>query len=385
MSLPTASALDRVLNCPASHALPQVRTQSEAADFGTGVHAFMARAAEVGRDAALAEIADDAPHRALCEQLPLDELPAGGRREIAFAWDMASGKARVLGCGTDRDYSTVADSEFCGTADLAGALDGVGVVIDWKSGRYVGSPSTSGQLLFLSLALSAAMGLDEVRASFVYLRDDGTFYRDEATFDSFDLAAFAEKLRALPKRIAAARLQVSMGETPDVSNGPWCRHCPAAPSCPAKVALAKSFASEFLTIRDKIAALSPADAGKVYAKALEAKDLVEEVIAGLRDVARVHPIELPDGRVLQETLVKLPTKVDAEVAERVLSELHGAEVAREAVTVEKATTLTAIEGALRKIAAPGKLAKLKRDTTEALRVRGGLKEGSAPQVRAVKR
>jgi hypothetical protein len=176
-----------------------------------------------------------------------------------------------------------------------------------------------------------------------------------------------------------------MGETPDVSNGPWCRHCPASPSCPAKVALARSFGGELVSLRGKIAALSPADAGKVYAKAIEYKDLVEEVIAGLRDVARVHPLELPDGRVLQETLVKLPTKVDADVAERVLSELHGAEVAREAVTVEKSTTLTAIEGALRKVAAPGKLAKLKRETAEAIRAKGGLKEGTAPQVRAVKR
>jgi hypothetical protein len=381
--LPTASQLDRALACPASVALPQVRTQSDAADYGTGVHRFMERADAIGRDAALAEIAEDAPHRALCEQLPLDELPKGGGREVAVAYNLSTGKARVL--GKSRDYSTVTEDEICGTVDLWGTRARIGIVKDWMSGRYVGAPATAAQLLFFALALSLLFDVDAVEIAFVYLRDDGTFFEDRAVVDTFDLAAFAEKLKALPKRIAAARLQVSMGEVPDVNNGPWCKWCPAAPSCPAKTALAKSFGNDLVSMRDKIAALSPVDAGKVYAKALEYKDLVEEVLAGLRDVARVHPLELPDGRLLQETLVKLPTKVDAEVAERVLSEIHGAEVAREAVTVEKSTTLTAIEGALRKIATPGKLAKLKRDTVEQIRVNGGLKEGSAPQVRAVKR
>ncbi len=381
--LPTASQLDRALNCPASCALPQVRTQSAAADFGTGVHRFLERAHAIGRDEALAEIPEDASHRALCEQLPLDELPAGGRREVSFAWDMTSGQARVL--GSHRDYSTVTDSELCGTADMIGTVDGVGVAVDWKSGRHVGDPATSGQLQFLSLALAQAFGVDEVRASFVYLRDDGTFYRDEVTFDGFDLAAFAERLRALPARIAAARERIDSGRAPDVSNGPWCRFCPAAAACPAKVALARSFGGELAALRSKVAALSPTEAGQVYARAIEYRELVDAVIDGLKDVARVQPLELPDGRMLQETMVRVPTKVDADVAERVIEEMYGTEVAREAVATEKSTTLTAIETALRKRAAPGKLAGLKRETVDAIRARGGLREGMAPQVRACKR
>lgn len=378
---PTASQLDRVLACPASHCLPQVRRQSEAATLGTAVHRFLQRAHDVGRDVALEEVDEIA--RDLCEQLPLNELPAGGRREVSFAWDMVTGKARVL--GTDRDYSDVGPNEYCGTADCVGSVNGVGIVIDFKSGRYVGEPSKAGQLLLLSLALAYTLDVDEVRGSFVYLKDDGTFIRDEAAFDSFDLAAFALKLQALPAKIEAARAKIDAGQSPDVSNGPWCRFCPAAPSCPAKVALARVFGTELASIKGRLTALTSTEGGAVYARALEYQDLVAEVIAGLRDVARVTPLELPDGRILQETMIKVPTKVDAGVAETVLGEMYGAEAVSEAVTTEKSTTLTAIEGALRKRAAPGKLAKMKRDTVDALRARGGLKEGTALQVRACKR
>lgn len=381
--LPTASQLDRALNCPASCALPQARTQSEAADFGTGVHRFLERAASIGHDEALAEIPADAPHRDLCEQLPLDELPSGGAREVSVAYSLTTGKARIL--GKARNYSDVAEDEICGTVDLWGTRGRTGIVKDWKSGRYVGPPASAAQLLFFALVLMALFDLDDVEVAFVYLRDDGTYFEDKATVDAFDLAAFADRLRALPRRIAAAQVKVGMGEVPDVSNGPWCRYCPAAPSCPAKTALARSFGGELVTIRDRVAALAPAEAGQVYARALEYRDLVDEVIAGLKDVARVTPLDLPDGRVLQETMIKVPTKVDAEVAETVLSELHGAEAAHEAVAVEKSTTLKAIEDMLRKRAAPGKLAGMKRATVEAIRSRGGLKEGSAPQVRICKR
>jgi hypothetical protein len=380
----TASQLDRVIHCPASAALPQVRQRSDAADFGSGVHAFLKLADKVGREAALAEIAEDAPHRDLCEQLPLDELPKGGRREVAFARNRITGAVRILGEGEHRDYSDVTEDEDCGTADLIGTKNGRGIVKDWKSGRHVGNPATAAQLLFFALCVAEIAEVDEVEVAFVYLRDDGTFYEDCAVVDSFDLAAFAETLRTLPKQIEAERGKIYAGRQPDVFNGPWCRFCPAAAACPAKTALARSFGAELVSIRDQVSALSSVDAGKVYQKALEYKDLLEEVIAGLRDVARVSPLELPDGRVLRETLVKLPTKVDANVAEEVLTELHGEKLAREAVTIEKSVTLTAIEGALRKMAQPGQLAKLKKQAIEKVRQRGGLREGTVPQVRITK-
>lgn len=381
--LPTASSLDRALACPASCALPQVKTTSEHADNGTAVHAFIVRAREVGRDAALAEVPEES--RDFCAQLPLDELPAGGRHELAYAWNYVTGEARILGCGTSRDYSDVTPEEYCGTADLIGAKDGRGVVDDWKSGRYVGEPGTAAQLLLAALALvSIDPSMEEVEVAFFYLRDDGTFFPDRAIVDRFDLAAFAERLKELPRRIEHARQVIESGRQPDVNNGPWCRYCPAAAACPAKTALARSFGAELATIREKVGALSPVEAGKVYAKALEYKDLVDEVIAGLKDVARVHPLELPDGRVLREVEWKLPTKVTAEIAEEVLTDLHGEQVAKLAIETEKRTTLTAITKALRTVARPGTLAKLERQAVEQIRNRGGLKEGTAPQVRAVK-
>lgn len=40
---PSASALDRVQRCPASHVLPRVEETSEAAERGTEIHEFLRR------------------------------------------------------------------------------------------------------------------------------------------------------------------------------------------------------------------------------------------------------------------------------------------------------------------------------------------------------
>jgi hypothetical protein len=380
--LPTASEHPRVIECPASAALPQVHVETPQANLGTAVHAFMRRAKEVGRDEALAEVPDDAEHRAFCEQIPVEDFPQGGSPELSLAWNHRTDKARFL--GTDRNYSTVSEDEYCGTADLAGSIDGVALIEDYKTGRVYEAAKDSAQIKTLSLLQARAIGASDAIGRLRYLRDDGSYHVDEAEFSPFDLAEHAETLRKLPKEIARARLQVSMGEVPDVSNGPWCRYCPAAPACPAKTALARNMGADIIGIHGRLTQLTPTEGGEVYARALVYRDMLSEVIENLRDLARIRPLPLPDGSELREVSEKAPTRIVGDVAEKVLRELYGDEIAKNAIEVERRTSFAAIKDSLRAVAKPGALAKLERETREALRNAGGLKESMIPKVKAIK-
>jgi hypothetical protein len=191
-------------------------------------------------------------------------------------------------------------------------------------------------------------------------------------------------LRELPKKIAKARLQVSLGEVPDVVSGPHCRYCPAAPACPAKTALVRHLGANLVSVRDKLTALEPADAGKAYAWLNEAIETAQQMREHLREIARIRPIPLPDGSELREVNEKAPTKILGDVAERVLQERFGDEIAKAAIEVEKRTSFTAIKDALRPTAKPGTLAKLERETRDAIRSAGGLKEAVIPKIKIVK-
>ena len=81
---PTASKLHLFEQCAGVGALPAVRTVStDDQAAGTGRHRFLERAAQVGRDEALSEIAADAPWRATCEGIDLSEIPTGGATRSA--------------------------------------------------------------------------------------------------------------------------------------------------------------------------------------------------------------------------------------------------------------------------------------------------------------
>lgn len=390
---PSASNLPRVDACPASEALPHAfEAPTVFTDTGHGTHDFILKARVIGRDKALALVPREAPHRQFCEQLPLDDLPQGGRLEVAVAWDSETDTARILFEGSaERDYHRygIKPTEWVGKIDLLGVAVSYVYVGDYKTGfRSLGPAQESMQLMFGALAATRITGLDDAGLQFLYLKDDGTFWRepwpDPAMVDSLDLAAFAERLRALPGRIEHAREQIKRGETPTVRMGEHCRYCPAKPYCPAKLSLARSMAGEIVSLRSEITRLPVVQQGGLYDRAKEIRRLAEEVMGLIEEQAQVQTIPLPDGYVLKEVPVKWPTKVDAEVAEDVLTEDFGEAVAAAAVKHEKSTTLTAITDALRPISPRGTLATNERRALEAIRARGGLREGTSPGVRRVK-
>jgi hypothetical protein len=318
--LPTASALDRALRCPASCTLPQVHTTSKYAARGSGVHVFLEAVRAVGRDAALAEVAPE--HRKLCEALPLDDLPKGGQAEVAVAWDYETDKARILGEGTRRDYSDAKPTEFVGTADLLGTANGSVVVVDWKTGYGDLPPAKeAAQLLFFALAGSRLTGLSRAHVSFVRLKDGGEVYRDSARLDAFDLEDFAYRLRRLAVGLDNLRTDTGI---PDVTEG-LCHYCPAFMACPAKTRHALAIANP-TALGETLSTLVVEDAARAWEKLKAVEDIVKRTKKALKDYSRILPLPLSTGKTLKE--VEIPdTSIDSAVAFDVLRRMFGDDIA----------------------------------------------------------
>lgn len=349
----SASAIERVDACPGSEAYPHAHTTSEYAEIGTLVHRFVERAAEVGRNTALAELEQhvhdfEAPADALeiCEVLDLDALPDVSH-EVMLVYDTETDTAREVGRGSDRAYGDLTPTEIPGTADFLG-LDGDAVfVADLKSlWGDVTPPDKNPQLAFLALAAARLYGKDRAVVQILRRGSDGTVYPETATLDVLDLDAFAARLRTMLVRVAEQKARAERGIVPDVREGSHCRYCPATLACPAKTALVKRMATgeEW----QEILAMTPLTA-EMASRALDrlkpAKQMLATVEKTLKACAAAHPIPRPGGKVWGPRRVPGNEVIDGGVAYRVVEDLYGREVAERCVT-HKASK-AAIERALR--------------------------------------
>lgn len=374
----TASALERVLACPGSLALPHVSSTSPAADRGTAGHAFLAAAGKLGREAALEAVPEE--HRPLCEAIDLDRLPVNLLTEATYAWSPATGAARFLGVDLGRDYSGVQPGEMAGTADVVG-VDPEGrraLVADYKLGFTDVTPAARNpQLTFLALCVSLVYGLDEVHVEIIRIRPDGTPWRDRAALDVLELAAFAARLRLLPDRVELAKTMVASGWPPSVAEGPHCRWCPAFAACPAKGRLAVQVAEgRLLDGPEALLPLTPERAGLAWDRLKAARQLLAHVeravMATLEEAGGVLP--LPGGRQLVKRQAPGNEALVGAVAFQVLAELHGVDVAAKAV--EMKATKSGIRDALRPIATKhGELGRAEKAVLEEVRKRDGATRG----------
>jgi hypothetical protein len=377
--MPSASSLDRADHCPPSHYLPVTRGAAAVyALRGTGVHDFIVRWRDhfgKDRDAALAEVPDDAPHRALCEALPLDAIPDGGKLEVAFAYDPSTDTARILGYNIGRAYKEhgAQPHEVCGTADLVGTADGTVIVIDWKSGfGFV----PKWQLRFLALAACRALGLSRAKVCNWFLREDGTIREDKDSvdeFDAFDLDQIAAEVRA-----TLSRLRISYeldADHPSVTGGAWCQYCDCKPHCDLQTGLAKRALG-----MDLSEAFTPERAMEAALIASMVKEWAESVEAGLREYAKTTPFPDGKGNIVKE-VERSTTKIVAAKAQPVLRQVFGDAVADAAR--ESKVTQASIERAL-KANRKGPLAPAKRQAMEALRRAGAAFESTHREVRPVR-
>ena len=373
----TGSRLPIASRCLGAVVLPGVHTTSDAAEAGTGRHTYLRRVAEVGRDAALAEIPADAPWRSTCEGIDTDAIPSG-QWETAYAYHPATDTARVLGADMARDYSAATDDEVTGTADLVSVCEGRPWVIDFKGSEAVDPAAVNLQLGFYALSHARTVGADAARASICYVHTDGRLEWDHADLDGWDLDAIASRVRDLWTRAREIR---ATGQTPDLRTGLHCRYCPAMPMCPAQVTLARELAAGDADLAG-ILTLSDESAGAAWVKVQQYRQVLDRIEGALRERAMVRGLPLPDGSrlVVQESSRRV---LDVD---RTLPVLRGLVGVRAESFVERSISSSVIESVSREVAkARGeKLAATREAVWSALRGEKAVKESTYTQLRVKK-
>lgn len=371
MNLVTLSATPRLAICPTSAVLPAVRDSfSGFREAGTARHKFLCDIPAMGREEALKRVPDE--HRIMCEMLVTDGLPLDAdlyRHEIALAYNVNTGDVRLLGYDIGRAY---ADHDVDPTCEIAGSLDVVGVPRDgWLYvADYKGSHDDTMQPAATNLQLrgGAAMAAKFYRAKcaaveFIHLKDDGTYYRDQAEMDELDLAAAEEQLREVFFAVKAAR----ESDSRDVTRGPHCRWCPAMASCPATLAMTRSLFAEPEKWGRDTTLITPEMAARAYQAVRDAEKAVKRAKEEIQRYAVLEGIPLPNGRVYG---VVQRESVASGRAMPVLMKMFGNEIAMSAA--KTSLTTASITEALRPVAKERgvPLAALMREVREALRGEG---------------
>lgn len=362
---PSGSSLDRVSLCAASAALPQIidandtDEQMSAKKRGTAIHAFLDNVAKLGRAAAL-ELCDPT-WRERCESIDVAKLADVLKfsTEVAIAYNWRDDTARMLYPKAPRVYEIDLDSEIAGTIDVAAYDPKASRVYsgDFKGPRaWLPAPEASMQLGLGALALARIHGADSAEVEYMRVLDDGNTRRMRASLDVFALEGAADRIRRTMGLVEETRAIVDAGKSPNVTEGPWCRYCPARLHCPAKTAgmlaaltgpvamvLGEDVAPDAtLSLRD---GTTPAQAAQVYEKLRRAKDLLAQMEGVIYAYAKLTPIPVraeDDGsqRFFGELRRPGNDVLDGAIVHRVVTAKYGAEAANSVVTME--TTKKAI-------------------------------------------
>lgn len=382
----TASGLWLAFICLGSVLIERASESHEGTEKGIAIHSFLEAVNRLGRDAALEQIAD-AQIRAVCSLIDVERLPVDPARyaaEVAYAWDVVSGRGRELGRAIGRDYSAAVDTEICGTADVVGLLDDVALVPDYKSGhKHVQHPAQNWQFRFLGLAAARTYGKDRAIGEVIRIRDDGeTPYRIAAEYDAFDLAGFAEELRELH---AEASRYAASGERPPLHVGAWCADCPALRFCPAQKELVQSFGAVTADGADRDALLANFEEGLTQENLPIAYGKLKSILAyggkAMEVIERVGakwPFATADGKMYGPHETKREW-LNGTVVWDVIKAAYGEDIAWAAVELKASKTGKgkSIDTAVRKIAAETgkKITHLNREILEEVRRRGGSDPG----------
>lgn len=333
--LPSASKLQLAMTCAASQVLPVVDSAWAAGDAGRDKHAALADWATAPPNAVL-----DLPTPMLAWLETVAESAAELRHpdaasELAFAYDDATGKARLLGRNLGRAYPETTPTEFVGSLDYVRRDGDAVLVVDLKTGMGdVPHPSRNAQLRFGALAAARFFGVERARVGILHAPEGRIPWWSWAELDAFELEVVAGELKTLAQRIGYARNDVARGKTPRLRVGEHCTHCPARFSCPARVAMAQRLAGEpEKVVLDLKAMLTPESAAMALARWQAASKAMAEVAAALHAYASETPIALGDGRVWGPRSSSREV-IDAEKAWPVLVEKYGAEVARKAMSLD---------------------------------------------------
>ena len=347
----SASALPRLLACVGGEVLPRIHTSSAHADAGVARHAAYEAAALAGDIASLPErvqtlIDDD-----------MELLP-----EYAIAYDTNSGAVRALGQGLERGYGALADDEIPGTLDLVAIGPERVLVVDFKGFLPV---DATAQIMFGALAMSKLLGRDVIETAII--PEMGSAVR--ATYDTFDLAAFAARLKTLRPKIERQRERVGAGEQPDVSAGSWCRHCPARMACPTTTAAIRT-----IEANPDRGPVTGEEMTRLYQLTRRVSAWLADANAAIYGYTEDYAIDLGDGRIYGRRPTKGRESLDGDIAYTVIRELHGQDIADAAVARD--ASKKSINEALGLVAGKGQIKRTVDAALEAIRARGGITTGA---------
>lgn len=413
-TLPTNSRLETAFGCRASTVLPQADVRSDDAARGTALHAFLENVVkfqdparltgpvdastllERARDAAVAEAPETL--REAMKTIPLDRLvdldlsPDRCAVEVAHAYDVATGTARELGRGTERNYGDLSPTEYAGTIDFAQLLgEGRGRIRDWKFGSSRRTPARENpQMLKGALDFARTHDLREVEVEIVRWDQDGVPWFDSATLSIVDLDAFAFRLEDLHKRIEKDRADYEQGLLPRCTVSEHCRFCPAARFCPAQSNLARSLVDETTDVSQvatKKIVLTDDLMRQLVVQVPIAEKRLEEIKRAMKLFASQTPVSLPDGLVYGPRPDVRREIVDVELAKQVLTTKLGAEPAAAALSPAE-MTMDGVERARKAyfLAHPeekkvkGAVGKMDEEIEAALHAAGALRMRDAPVV-----
>ncbi len=349
MRHPSASRWPRVVACPASHVLPQEKTESgDPARMGIAVHKFLEEAATDPKKA-LENVPEFA--RGFCEAVPLDALPVDCNKftpELWMAYYPDTDSAEIISKGARPDGAIVC------VADVVGVSSDHIYLADYKTGFVQQARvSVHWQMKIMALIVSRVFKKYRVRAEILALRDDGNVWPDMYEFDAMELDEIMLKVLDTLHAIEEMRKIIDeLGGLPGdfpTHSGEHCRYCPAFSVCPSKINLVRHLATAPETLKDGLA-LTPENARAAHFRLNDVEDLVKRLRKQVDDFARETPIDLGDGTELREGETKRQS-LDGAIAAEVLQTIYGSEVAKAAVKLT--VTKEAMKTALRPMMADG--------------------------------
>lgn len=358
----TASKIELAKRCPGALALPQTRHSTDEAEEGTERHAEYEDRIKAG----------DIPE-ALARRWPDLKWLA----EVKFAYDFVAKTGRIIGYGTDRDYSSATLTEIPGTADAIGYAPGKIVVVDFKSfDPNVPRAKENPQLHIAALAFARSFDLWEA---------DVAIHHEVRPFDvaelaRWDLENFADEVRAIFEESARVRRDVRNGAEPTLNIGKWCRWCDAFFDCPKQKALRVDAETGAIALRvETMIPFSDDDeAVRAYELLKSIGMLQKRLRSALIQRSKERPIPLGNGRVYGPHPTEGQRKIDGDIGYAVLRERFGQEVADAAVKRE--ISQASIERALKPVTRKGELSSTKEAVLKDIDARKGIKRSTSIEI-----
>lgn len=351
----SASGQQRWLECSPSGFLSSVSQSNEWAARGTDGHQFLEYIGlGVPREEALKKC--DQEHLQLYQAIDTDSLFAGFTSlspEVAYALNFETRKVRKIGQSIGRNYGHLDKMEMAGSCDLiATDLDGRTVHIDWKFGKHSGAKSL--QQMFFSACLYL-LGVENVESRVVAIEAEGPNIGRHEVFSAeigpFEIEEYLDRMLAAAKRSESEEERWLQTGSARVKVGEWCDYCPvkASGACPAYAGLAKAMVADLTTLADRVAALTPEQAGVAWLKYREAESLIEIIGKSLKGYCGDGSIPLPDGRE-----VRAQTQSRSSLNKDALLEL----------AIRLGASAEDINGAYRKVSFPVYKIRSKKDSPE---------------------